>query len=163
MPTDQIIQQIGLGAAAGLLGVAAIQAVRKSSHQTAMEGVAAGRDLSPTRVSGHSEELRAGSNPVSGAFKTAASTLRAYRYGATGLAVVAALHERPRVLVDGALVGLAIWAADRAGWLPGSESLTDQHLGGPGRSRTAMSLAQHVIFGIASVTAYRRLRRNLAA
>ena len=69
-------------------------------------------------------------------------------------AALAAIRQEPKVLVEGALLGTGVWAI---GQLTGPESSRSQPPG-----KVAWSLARHVLFRIATVSAYRRLRRSLA-
>lgn len=72
-------------------------------------------------------------------------------FGSTG-AALAALRGDPKVLVEGALLGTGVWAV---GQLVGKAPHQT-----PGRM--VWSVTQHMFFGIATVSAYRRLRRKLA-
>ncbi len=159
MAREHVLQQIGVGTAAGLIGIAVIKAAR-SSNRTEVESVSVRRETPAAQSRAEMAGGSAGTSSVPGALKAAASTLRAFGYGSAGAAVFSALRERPRVLLDGSLIGLAIWAADRAGWLPNVGVTKPRRQ--ESAIRTASSIAQHMVFGVASVTAYRRLRRSLA-
>lgn len=78
-------------------------------------------------------------------------------YGITfGESYAAVRGKTPRgVLSDGVLLGLVVWAAGYLGWLPAAGispkpwELTPRQLAGP--------IATHIVYGIATVTAYHQL------
>ena len=76
-------------------------------------------------------------------------------YGITFGTLYSALRKRPRnVILEGALLGLGTWAAGYLGWLPKAGLLPKMkkqsvaQIGGP--------IATHLVFGIATVSAYSR-------
>lgn len=162
MEKDEVLQHIGLGAAAGLIGTAALQAARTAGEKVAP------RTAPPLRADpGEYMVNRAGQSlpdpvraSVTGNLKTAASTLLAFGYGSTGAALYSAIRKEPRVLLDGAALGATIWAIGYLGWLPALRLAPPVRRQSPGQ--IAMSLAQHLIYGVATVGAYRQLRRAVS-
>jgi hypothetical protein len=154
MEKEQILQRIGLGAVAGLIGTAAIQAVRTANQKAAPQSASAVRQ----EVSGQPSrgQPMAGHESTTEILKSAAASMLSASFGSTGAAVYSAFHEEPKILVDGALLGTGIWAVNQ---FTGSEaSRTKKRTA----LKTALSLGQYALFGIATVGAYRRLRRRVA-
>ena len=116
MGREQILQNVGLGAAAGLIGTAAMQAARSATQKMAPETSVPVRREPGKYVAERVVPQRAGN-----ALKTAASTMLAFGYGSAGAAVYTAIRDEPSILVDGALLGITIWGASYLGWLPGSK------------------------------------------
>ncbi|HEX9372389.1 MAG TPA: hypothetical protein VF897_15350 [Roseiflexaceae bacterium] len=88
----------------------------------------------------------------------AAATSLGLGYGATAGAIYAALRPRfGNLLLDGALLGLATWAIGYLGWLPASGLLPPVQE--QAAEQVAAPIAQHLVFGLATVAAYQALRR----
>lgn len=78
-------------------------------------------------------------------------------YGSTPGALYAALRPiTGNSLLEGAALGLGVWAAGYLGWLPAlgiTPPVTEQRA-----EQITASLLQHALYGIVTVAAYRRLR-----
>lgn len=161
MGKEQILQQIGIGAAAGLVGTAALQAVRSVGQRVAPQASPPmseepGEYMVKQAQSALPKSVR---SEVGQGLKTAASTLLSFGYGSAGTALYSAMRERPSMLLDGAALGAGIWAIGYLGWLPAlrlTPPVTEQKPG-----QVAMSVVQHIAFGIAAIAAYRKLRKSL--
>jgi hypothetical protein len=155
MGREQILQQIGIAAAAGLIGtVAAVQAVRTVNQRVAPQATADPGHIMTNRA-GQAVPARV-PDGFAEALKTAAGTMLSFGFGSAGAAVYSAWREEPKVLLDGALLGTGIWAISELGGLPAPPA------GKRMKGQVARSLARHMLFGIATIAAYRRLRRALA-
>ena len=79
-------------------------------------------------------------------------------YGTAAGVLYAALRPRGAMpLLDGALLGIGVWAAGYLGWLPATglmPPLTEQT-----PQQIAVPIVQHAIFGVAVATAYDGLTR----
>jgi hypothetical protein len=94
--------------------------------------------------------------------ESAAAKSLAYGYGATFGALYSALRPEGRnVLLDGVALGVGTWAVGYLGWLPKlglMPRVTEQRL-----TQVAGPIALHVLFGVATVSAYSALRRQIPA
>jgi hypothetical protein len=161
MAKEQILHQIGFAAAAGLVGTAAFQAARIVNQKVAPVTDGARREVpGEAMIDRVREALPPRVRSAVSGVKGAASVLLSFGYTSTGAAIYSSIRERPRVLLDGAGVGLAVWAAGRLRWLPELGVSSDTRRGNP--KQVVVSLAQHVLYGIAAVTAYRAMRRKLS-
>lgn len=76
-------------------------------------------------------------------------------YGITFGALFAAIRKRPgNVLVDGAALGVATWAAGYLGWLPATGLMPPVTRQRPRQVVTPM--LQHVVFGVIAAAVIRR-------
>jgi hypothetical protein len=93
---------------------------------------------------------------VPGAVEAVAAKSLALGYGMTAGAIYDALRPRAgNLLVNGTALGLGVWAVGYLGWLPALglmapvEQQETEQVAGP--------IAQHIVFGIATVAAYQWL------
>lgn len=151
MGKEQLLQQIGLSAVAGVIGTAAAQAVRAVNRI-------------PSEPLSHAprapQQGTSASGPVGGpseGFRAAASALFSLGYASAGVAVYSAMREDPKILRQGVLLGSGLWALEYLGWIPGPRRGAPKSGG-----QQVMSLAQHLLYGVATVGAYHRLRQTLS-
>jgi hypothetical protein len=141
MENDDLMKKAAYGALAGAAVVLAVHGARgvgkKMGHLQAGESGVQQR-LLPNLP-----------KPV----ESAGAAALQFAYGSTGSAIYTALRSDTAIAMDGAALGVAIWAAGRLGWLPAA-GLTPK---GEKPARVAASLAQHLLFGIATVGAYHKL------
>ena len=80
-------------------------------------------------------------------------------YGVTAGALYGAIRGRQAVntVVDGAILGLAVWAAGYLGWLPAADLMPPITQQSP--RQIAVPIANHVVFGLAVATAFDGLLR----
>jgi len=79
-------------------------------------------------------------------------------YGTTAGVLYATLRPRGAMpLLDGALLGIGVWAAGYLGWLPAMGLMPPITKQTP--QQIAVPLVQHAIFGVAVATAYDGLTR----
>ena len=155
MGKEQILQQIGLAAVAGVIGTAAVQAMRTANQELAPEAVGSLR-RQPERLEQRQPQQPARETAARGV-RVAASTLFSFGYGSAAVTLYSAVREDPKVLRDGVWLGTGLWALDYLGVIPGR-----RNSGGRTAGQQAMSLAQHLLYGVATVGAYRRLRKALS-
>lgn len=78
-------------------------------------------------------------------------------YGMTSGVLYGLLGRRqPSAFLDGALLGVGVWAAGYLGWLPAADlmpPITEQE-----PEQIAVPVVQHVVFGVAVVAAYQGIR-----
>lgn len=95
---------------------------------------------------------------TSGTFAPAAAKSLAIGYGVTaGMLYAAVCRDREGVAADATALGLGTWAAGYLGWLPALNlmaPLTEQP-----PKQVAGSVIHHVLFGVATVAAYRYLKK----
>lgn len=150
------------GAAAGLTGTMAMYPLRVLSQKHLPQTVPPMRQEPGEYMVERAESLlpERVRERVPDALETAAAQSTAMGYGATFGAIYGALNPREgSALVDGTVLGLAAWAAGYLGWLPAlglMPPVNDQEAG-----EVAGPIARHVIYGIATVAAYRGLRRAI--
>lgn len=77
-------------------------------------------------------------------------------FGAAMGFVYALLPARAQTRLGGGVYGLAVWAANYAGWLPGVGLMPEPSRDRPGRP--SVMIAAHWVFGRSLATAYRALR-----
>ena len=79
-------------------------------------------------------------------------------YGMSAGAVYGALRSKGGwLLVDGTLLGLAVWGIGYLGWLPATDLMppVTEH----SSQQVIAPLVQHTVFGLATVSAYRGMMR----
>lgn len=159
MATHAAVERLGVGAAAGLTGTMLLQQVRSASQRLPIPEPPMREEPGKFMVGRAESALPAGSQEkVPAAMERAAARSLGLGYGIT-FGVLYALF-RPRggnVVVDGTALGLATWAAGYLGWLPALGLMSPVTEQKPGQ--VAAPIVQHVLFGIATVTAYDALRK----
>jgi hypothetical protein len=149
------LKRASLGAAGGLLGTLAVQALMRVKKQWLPEAmppirqepgefmVERAEELLPQRIRRHVPE----------AVEAAAKTGLGLGYGMAFGALYAAVRPRGGgVLVDGALLGIGCWAAGYLGWLravglmPPVSGQTATQIAGP--------VADHLAYGVVTAAAY---------
>lgn len=155
-------ERVIVGAAAGLAGTMVMYPIRLLS-QSQLPGTVPPMQQEPGEYMVEQAEslLPEGAREkIPDMVETAAAQSLAMGYGATFGVLYAALRPRGgHVLTDGAALGLASWAAGYLGWLPAvglMPPVAEQEAGeviGP--------IARHVIYGVATVTAYNALRKAI--
>jgi hypothetical protein len=153
-----------MGAAAGLAGTFAIQALRTASQKYApstmppMRGDA-GEHVVKQIERALPQNLR---NRIPKKAEAITGKSLAMGYGVFFGAIYALLHGRPRTIVgEGTALGLLCWAAGYLGWLP-SMGITSP----PWKHRPAAAIAppiRHAIYGVATVAAYEGLAELVEA
>jgi len=160
MDDHPLIERIALGAAAGLAGTFVLQPIRTQTAKALPETVPPMREEPGAYMVEQAEELlpRETRDQIpEGAEKAAAMSL-AMGYGTTAGALYGALLADDRnPLVDGVVLGVGTWAIGYLGWLPALSLMPPvQEQETP---QVVAPIAQHIVFGLATVAAYRLLQR----
>ena len=154
---NNIWMQLGLGAVAGLAGTVAVQALLKAHEKVSPE------TMPP--ISEHpgkfmlrkaKEALPEKAQQTVEKVEELGSSLLGLGYGTTVGVVYAALRPKTRrTLLEGALLGVGTWAAAYLGWLPGTKLMPPVWKQKP--LQAALPVAEHALFGVATVAGYRWL------
>jgi hypothetical protein len=153
-----MLKRVSLGALGGLAGTVVIQtllianrkkmpsAVPPISRHPGEFMVGKAKEALPKKAKEHLPEK----------VETAVAQGMGIGYGVVFGALYAALRPKPeRSYTDGAILGLANWAAGYLGWLPASRLMPPVWRQNP--QQVLVPAAEHVLYGIATVAAYRRL------
>jgi len=161
---NNLWKQLAIGAAAGLAGTMAIQTLIKTHSKVSPETLPPikrhpgehflhkARQSLPWKVRKHIPRTA----PATG------GNLLGAGYGmALGAVYATARPNTRRTLLEGALLGIAAWAIAYLGWLPGSKLMPPVWKHKP--AQIAMPLAEHALYGIATVGSYRWLKNRVEA
>src|SRR5437867_3847889 len=158
MSQHNLIEHVALGGAAGCAATFLLQGVRTSEQKLLPETMPPVREDPGEFMLERAEELLSDETreQVPANVETVAAKSLALGYGMTAGALYGALRPRPgNLLADGTALGLGIWAVGYLGWLPAlglMPSVQQQET-----EQVAGPIAQHIIFGIATVAAYQWL------
>jgi hypothetical protein len=158
MPARKLIERLPLGAAAGFAGTLALQGLMAAGKRWFPETMPPIRkDPGEFMVEKVEESLpEAVSARVPPLAETAGARSLAIGYGMTAATIYGALRSGERnVIVEGSLLGLGTWAVGYLGWLPALGLMPP--LPRQGLKEAVGPLLQHVVFGVMSVAAYRKL------
>jgi hypothetical protein len=161
MNTDDFWKRLALGALAGLAGTMAIQAVRSANKKWMPESQAPINE-EPGKFMVHQAEKilpdRA-KECVSEKTEKAAAKLLSPGYGITfGMLYAMARPKTKRAIREGALLGVATWAVGYLGWLPVARLMPPVWKQKP--KQVALPVAEHAVFGVATVAGYRWLKQR---
>jgi hypothetical protein len=148
--TKPLMKRMGLGAAAGIVSTFFMQAMMKTSGKAMPDakppiGMDPG-DFMVRRARALLPE-RAQYGMPDNVHQAAAKSLH-LGYGMTAGVLYALARPRPRRrALEGALLGLGVWAAGYLGWLPATRLM--QPLREQTPKQIAVPLVQHTLFGVA--------------
>lgn len=161
---NNIWAQMAIGAAAGFAGSMAIQALLKTHQKVSPETmppineepgqfmIRKVKTVLPERVQ----------NKVPHKAEAIAGNLLGLGYGMTFGAVYALARPRTeRMVLEGALLGVASWAVGFLGWLPGAKLMPPVWKLKP--TQIALPIAEHALYGVATVAGYRWLKERVEA
>ena len=160
MRNKELIERLALGAAAGFVGTIALQGLLMATRKWLPDLMPPIREDPGEFMVQQVEqalppETSARVPPV---VETAAAKSLALGYGLTaGVLYTMVRPEAEHVVADGTALGLGTWAAGYVGWLPALDlmpPLTEQRLG-----QTVGPVIHHLLFGMATVAAYRWLKK----
>lgn len=162
MRWNPVVKRAALGAASGLAGTMALQAVRAADQKLMPEAqgqmkmdpgeymVTRAKQVLPARVRVWMPE----------ALETGAAMALAVGYGVAFGALYAAARPRTQaILRDGAAMGLTTWAAGYLGWLPRTGLTPPVWKQRP--KQVVLPMLEHVAYGVATVAAYEWLRKRM--
>lgn len=156
---NERIEGVLQGAAAGLMGTVVLQGLRTASGGVLPGSMAPVRE-DPGEFMIHKAEARLPPRVrgrIPAPMETVAAKSLAVGYGMTAGALYAAFRPGGGdLIVDGSLLGLGTWAAGYLGWLPAlglMPPVSEQE-----SLETIAPPIRHILFGMATVAAYRLLR-----
>jgi len=146
-----ISQRILLGAAAGVAATLALHQVMAASEKLIPD--------SKPPMNDDPGKFMARKAKVPAKLESAAAKSLQLGYGVTAGAFYGAIRGRRPVntLIDGTLLGIAVWAAGYLGWLPAAglmPPITQQSA-----RQIAVPIANHIVFGVVVATAFDGLLR----
>lgn len=160
MARTNMLDPLIRGAAAGLAGTLALQVMHMVSAKALPATMPSFREDPGEFMVRKAEEALPPSvtSRIPPLAEAAAAKTVAAGYGITAGAVYGLLRPAGGdILVEGSVLGLGVWAAGYLGWLPAlgllppvAEQEPPEAIGPPVR---------HILFGVATVAAYRRLHR----
>ena len=154
-----IWKQVAFGAVAGLAGTMAIQSVLKTHGKISPQTMPPirrdpGEFMARKAKQGLPWKVR---RHVSRKAEATGAKLLGLGYGVTfGALYGAARSKTEHTLLEGALLGLAAWAAGYLGWLPGAKLMRPVWKQKP--AQVVAPIAEHALYGIATVGGYRWLK-----
>jgi hypothetical protein len=156
--SDDLLTRTVQGAIAAVLATFALQGLRTASQKYAPGTMAPVRqDPGEFMVEQATEALPAAvEQRIPESVESAAAQSLHLAYPATAGALYAALRPHGDVLLDGAALGLGVWAAGYLGWLPATglmPPVTEQN-----PAQTVGPAVRHALFGIGTVLAYQQLQ-----
>jgi hypothetical protein len=151
---SEFLKRTCLGAAGGLAGTLAIQALMAATKKWLPEAAPPLRQNPGEFMVDRAERaLPAVARRVPEAVETAAAQGLGLGYGMAFGAAYAALRPRGgNALLDGALLGLGCWAAGYLGWLPAT-GLTPP-VGEQTAPQVAGPVVDHLAYGVVTAAAY---------
>lgn len=155
-------ERLALGAVSGFVGTFALQGLRSASGEWLPQTMAPIRqDPGEFMVERAEEALPSGlQERVPEVAETVAGRSLAVGYGVTAGALYASFRpEAENVLLEGAALGLGVWAVGYLGWLPALELMPSVREQDP--AETAAPVVRHLLFGLATVGIYHWLSDRL--
>lgn len=158
METNDLLKTAAIGALTGLAGAFVIRAAQTARQKTQSHKLPQVYDNPAHAIVRGIEtflpdEMR---DKIPKSLESFAASMIPLGYGSTGAALYSSVQGDPSLLIDGAALGLSIWGAEYLGVLP-ALGVTQK-----GQERNAahmaMALLQHVMFGVATISAFRKLR-----
>ncbi len=161
MRTESIWARLALGAAAGFAGTIALAAIRTANQKWLPEAsppMAA--DPAEVMVNKAKEALPPAARQwVPEQVESVATKLLPLGYGMTFGALYATTRPRAKqALLEGLVLGLACWAVGWLGWLPKVGLMPPVWRHQP--KQIARPVAEHALFGLATVAGYRWLKEH---
>jgi hypothetical protein len=159
---DDGLKRLALGAASGVAGTLAIQALLTASHKRLPSTVPPIRQDPGEFMVGTVEDALPDSvrQGVPQVMETAAARVLALGYGLTFGALYSLLRPNGgSPLVDGLLLGIATWATGYLGWLPATGLMPPvwrQKI-----PQAVAPIAEHALYGMAAVATYDWLRARV--
>jgi hypothetical protein len=156
------LKQIALGAAGGLAGTFALQASMTAAQKWLPQATPPLRqDPGQFMVEKAEDALpEAVHQRIPRAVETGAARTLAMGYGVTFGALYAALRPRGgNPFLDGAVLGVACWAAGYMGWLPAPGLMPP--VWRQNAPQAVAPVVEHVAYGVAAVAAYDWLRERV--
>jgi len=162
MKSNGHLKDLGLGAAAGLVGTAVIQGALAATKRWMPETLPPikqdpGEFMVQKAKSALPEKAQA---KIPEKVESCAARSLAFGYGLTFGALYSALGRREeKLLLDGTCLGVATWAAGYLGWLPATGLMPPLWKQKP--KQVFPNIVTHALFGIITAAALNGLRKRL--
>jgi len=159
---NNVWKQLAFGAVAGFAGTVVIQSLLMAHQKVSPETMPPiNRDPGEFMLSQAKRALPAkAQDRVPPKLEAASAKLLGLGYGVTFGAVYAVARPKTkRVVLEGALLGLAAWAAGYLGWLPGARLMKPIWKQKP--AQVAIPIAEHALYGVATVAGYGWLKDHV--
>jgi hypothetical protein len=153
--------QLALGAAAGFVGTLMLQVMRSANQRWLPHTMPPIRKDPGQFMVETVEQMLLASAPqqIPDSVESGAAKMLAAGYGITFGALYATYRpEGGPAVEDGTVLGIAAWAAGYLGWLPALGLMPPVWRQDP--AQVLLPVAQHVLYGIATVAAYDWLREE---
>lgn len=160
MKSRRLPQRLALGAIAGFAGTFLMQGMMKTTGRLLPDAAAPLNGDAGEYMVGLAETALPSSTvaAVPSPLEQALAKSLHLGYGMTSGALYAALRPRPRnAPLEGAALGLCVWAAGYLGWLPAAQLMPP--LSQQTAKQVLVPLAEHVLFGMSVATVYEGLTR----
>lgn len=161
---NNVWKQLAFGAAAGLAGTIAIQALLKTHQKVSPQTLPPiEREPGEFMLSKAKQALpQKIQDRVSPKVESIGAKFLGLGYGMTfGVLYATARPKTQRTIVEGALLGLVAWAIGYLGWLPGAKLMRPIWKQKP--AQIALPVAEHALYGMATVASYRWLKERVEA
>jgi len=160
--TRRVLESVASGAASSIAGTLALHLTHEAALRYARQSLPPMYEEPGHYVVRRTEDLLsdAAKSRITDKHRDRAATALSFSYGAVWPALYLALRGRhARVLVDGTALGVAVWGIGYLGWLP------HLRLSPPVSEQTplqiASNVAEHALYGVLTVAAWRGLRALL--
>lgn len=161
---NNVWKQLAFGAAAGFAGTVVIQSLLLAHQKISPKTMPPiNRDPGEFMLSKAKSALPAKAQVrVPHKVEATSAKLLGLGYGMTFGALYGVTRPRSkRALLDGALLGLAAWAVGYLGWLPGARLMRPVWKQKP--AQVVVPIAEHALYGIATVAGYQWLKDRVEA
>jgi hypothetical protein len=162
MKDSNVFERVAIGAAAGMAGTVALQAIRTASQKALPEASPPIRqdpgEFMVEKAKGLLPEPTREQIPEPA--EKAAGQALGMGYGLTFGAIYSALRpDGGNLMVDGPALGLGAWAVGYLGWLPSLGLMPPITEHEP--KQVAVPILQHLLYGVATVAAYQGIHDRL--
>lgn len=161
---NNIWQDVAIGAVAGIAGTMVIQSLLMAHQKVSPETMPPiNRDPGEFMLSKAKAALPAKAQErVPQKVEAVSAKLLGLGYGMTfGALYAVARPKTKQSLLEGALLGLAAWAVGYLGWLPGAKLMRPVWKQKP--TQVILPVAEHALYGVATVAGYRWLQERVKA
>ena len=158
---SETLKSACIGAFAGLIGTGILQLVRGASQNYAPQTMPRTRDPGSFMVRQAEQALPVrAQNAISQKSEEVVGAGLGMAYGAAFGALFSLIdRDARRPLLEGAMLGIGVWAIGYLGWLPAARLAKPVWREDP--KKTGAEVARHALYGIATTTAYRALHEHV--
>jgi uncharacterized membrane protein YagU involved in acid resistance len=159
---NETLKRACIGAVAGVAGTLVMQLVRTLNEKYLPETMTESREDPGKFMVHQAERLLPGEQrrQVPRKAELAAATSLHFSYGAMFGALYGAIRTRAlNPILEGALLGIGVWAAGYLGWLPAVGLTKPVWREDPQRSTA--EVARHAMYGVATAAAFEAMHQNV--